>query len=84
MQFDALQATRFLLEAESTGVPVTLVVNKSDLKTEDEVQQLIERLKSWGYNALMVSCETGAGIQELTEILTNEISVVVGPSGMRH
>ena len=81
VQFDSLQATRFLVEGQSTGVPVTLAVNKTDLESPLHVKQLMERVVSWGYEAVMLSCSSGCGIVHCADILKHKVSAVIGPSG---
>lgn len=60
---------------------MTLVINKADLIPEDECNELIERVLSWGYSPIALSVSEGTGIKELSRILWNRWSVVVGPSG---
>lgn len=78
---DPLQTTRFLLEAESTGVPVTLAINKIDLVSKNEVLELDDQLQQWGYIPRMISCESAFGIDNITDTLKDRVSAVIGPSG---
>ncbi|GMH42942.1 hypothetical protein BSKO_10864 [Bryopsis sp. KO-2023] len=80
--FDAYQVTRFLLAAEATSVPVTLVINKVDLLEEGELSDLLERVRGWGYKPLPLSVSEGDGIKLVSRRLRNRVSVVVGPSGV--
>lgn len=82
-QFDDYQVTRFLLAAEATGVPVTLVINKSDLLEEHECDQLLSRVSGWGYKPIALSVDEGTGIKEISRRLMKRWSVVVGPSGIQ-
>jgi ribosome biogenesis GTPase len=77
---------RFLVMAESFGVPPGIVINKMDLLVSDEHaddiaywQALYESL---GYPVLLVSAETGWGLDEFRERLEGKTSVVAGPSGV--
>lgn len=77
---------RFLVMAEAYGVPAGIVINKADLieradHAEDVAywQGLYERL---GYPVLLVSAETGDGIEGFRERLRGQTSVVAGPSGV--
>eukprot|EP01018_Ginkgo_biloba_P035222 Gb_14300 [translate_table: standard] len=74
--------TRFLVEAESTEIPFTLVLNKSDLVQEEVMHTWEERLKSWGYQPLFCSADSNVGVTALVDVLENRTSVVVGPSGV--
>ena len=81
--FDPDQASRFLLTAERTELPVQLLLTKGDLVEEDQRSALVERLMGWGYDAWVVSSQTGAGIEELRQRLQDtELAVLCGPSGV--
>lgn len=69
------------MEAESSGVPVTLAVNKIDLQSDMEVFELSKRLSSWGYQPRMLSCHSEKGLTGIDELLKDRVSVVIGPSG---
>ncbi len=77
---------RFLVMAEVYGVPAGIVINKADLV---EVAEHAEDLGYWqalyeslGYPVLLLSAETGDGVEDFGERLTDKISVVAGPSGV--
>ena len=81
--FDPDQASRFLLTAERTGLPVQLLLTKGDLVEEDQRSALVERLRGWGYDAWVVSSQTGTGIEDLRKRLQDtELAVLCGPSGV--
>ncbi|WVZ85266.1 hypothetical protein U9M48_032213 [Paspalum notatum var. saurae] len=74
--------TRFLVEAESSGIPFVLVLNKVELVDEETVAYWRERLNSWGYDPLLLSVEKQSGFTALEEMLEGQTTVVVGPSGV--
>lgn len=74
--------TRFLVEAESTEIPFTLVLNKLDLVQEEVLHKWRDRVRTWGYETLFCSADTNAGLTAIAEVLENCTSVVVGPSGV--
>eukprot|EP00249_Psilotum_nudum_P019517 c27290_g1_i1 orf=184-1974(+) len=78
---EAMTITRFLVEAESTGIPFILVLNKSDLVTHREVDEWEDRLSSWGYRPCFCSVNTLAGVVPLCELLINKTTAIIGPSG---
>ena len=81
--FDPDQASRFLLTAERTGLPVQLLLTKGDLLEEEQRSALVQRLRGWGYEALVISSQTGEGVEALRQRLqTTELAVVCGPSGV--
>ena len=81
--FDLDQASRFLLTAERTGLPVQLLLTKSDLLDEQQQEQLRQRLRRWGYEPLLLSSRTGLGMDGLRQRLQDTpLSVLCGPSGV--
>lgn len=79
---EPIQLTRFLVKAESVGLPVTLALNKTDLIADSQRQQWQERLNRWDYDPVFISVEGNVGIDELREHLRGHISIFAGPSGV--
>ncbi|KAL1564262.1 thiamine phosphate phosphatase [Salvia divinorum] len=74
--------TRFLLEAESTGIPLTLALNKVELADQGTLKEWKSRLHQWGYEPVFCSVDTKQGLDTLQFILREQTSVIVGPSGV--
>ncbi|KAK8668100.1 hypothetical protein V6N13_105568 [Hibiscus sabdariffa] len=74
--------TRFLVEAESTGIPLTLALNKTELVDEETLSAWNKRLRSWGYEPLFCSVETKNGVDSLAFYLRDQTTVIVCPSGV--
>ncbi len=79
---DPYLLSKFLVKAESTGLQVSLCLNKSDLVSEIERQEWCDRLTGWGYQPIVISVETGMGITELQAQLDRQITVFAGHSGV--
>ncbi len=79
---DPYQFTRFLVKAESTGLDVRLCLNKSDLVSEEELEEWRNRLQNWGYDPVFISVYKFQGIQELSNQLKDKITILAGPSGV--
>ncbi|MBC5794992.1 small ribosomal subunit biogenesis GTPase RsgA [Sphaerospermopsis sp. LEGE 00249] len=79
---EPFQLSRFLIKAESTGVDVLLCLNKCDLITEDEQQEISDRLESWGYQSIFISVQNQININEVSNYLNHKITVIAGPSGV--
>jgi ribosome biogenesis GTPase / thiamine phosphate phosphatase len=79
---DPFQLSRFLVKAESTGLAVSLCLNKSDLITPEARQVWCDRLQQWGYNPVTISLHQGSSLDALQEQLTHRITIVSGPSGV--
>ncbi|KAM7279780.1 hypothetical protein ACFE04_006914 [Oxalis oulophora] len=79
---EAFTLTRFLLEAESTRIPLTLAMNKTELVDQQTVDSWKSRLQSWGYEPIFCSVEAKQGLQSLASIFKDQTTVIVGPSGV--
>jgi len=76
---------RFLASAEAYSVPVTLVFNKKDLLTDDELhlqQMMITLYDTVGYPCFAVSATTGEGVEPVRAALQDKITVLSGNSGV--
>ena len=76
------QLSRFLIKAESTGLDVLLCLNKSDLISSQEQQQVSDRLLGWGYEPIFISVKDGINTDQAARYLSNKITVIAGPSGV--
>ncbi|WP_375496963.1 small ribosomal subunit biogenesis GTPase RsgA [uncultured Nostoc sp.] len=76
------QLSRFLIKAESTGLDVLLCLNKSDLITQQEQQQISNRLLGWGYEPIFISVKDGINTNQAARYLSSKITVIAGPSGV--
>jgi ribosome biogenesis GTPase len=87
---EPLVLSRFLVKAESTGLEVTLCLNKCDLVTDEEIERWRDRISAWGYEPLFVSVNNNTGILEKSKYndtslvieLTNKITLISGSSGV--
>lgn len=85
---DVHQLSRFLVKAESTGLGVTLCLNKCDLVSSEQLDHWQQRCQQWGYAPILISveqgivAETGKPLTALQERLQDKITVVAGPSGV--
>lgn len=76
---------RFLLMTEPYNIPVTIVFNKVDLYSEQELElcdYMAFVYEDIGYNTLKTSTITGEGLEELKVLLQNKTSLVSGQSGV--
>ncbi|PWA36563.1 minichromosome maintenance (MCM2/3/5) family protein [Artemisia annua] len=79
---DELLLTRYLVAAESSGIPVSLVVNKSELVDHKTTVLWKSKLRSWGYDPIFCSVKTKRGLKSLMVNLRDQTTVIVGPSGV--
>ena len=76
---------RFLLMTEPFNIPTVLVFNKSDLLNEDERELyggLAGLYQSIGYEVLLVSAETGEGLDQFKSMLKGKRNLLSGQSGV--
>ncbi len=76
---------RFLATAEAYRVPAIIVINKTDLLGEDDLEYLdavTYLYRSIGYTVLHLSAKTGDGIDRLMQELKGKISLMSGNSGV--
>ena len=77
---------RYLVTAESYGIPSVIVITKYDLvkgtAKEINLRARIELYCSVGYPAVVTSAKESEGLEELQQILANHHSVLVGKSGV--
>lgn len=79
---------RYLVTAESLGLPALIVITKLDLvqdkdgTLDEEIQENVETYRRVGYRVILVSAHTGEGMDELRSALDGQISVLLGKSGV--
>ncbi len=76
---------RFLITSEAYHIPSVIVFNKADLYKEKELEKF-EELKNIyekiGYKVVLISLETGQGVQEIRDLLKDKITLLSGHSGV--
>jgi len=76
---------RFLASSEAYSVPAILVFNKKDLLSADELHlqdMMISLYENIGYTCCAISAATGEGVDRLTSLLKDKISLLSGNSGV--
>lgn len=76
---------RFLVTCEAYNVPVTIILNKMDLYSEQGLQ-MVEAFKEIyghaGYRVVEASAATGLGIDEIREMCNEKVVLFSGQSGV--
>lgn len=76
---------RFLLMTEPYEILTVLIMNKSDLYEEEDME-LYEGLKFMyeriGYKTMLTSAVDGTGLDELRELLAGKVTLIGGQSGV--
>jgi ribosome biogenesis GTPase len=88
-EFSERQLARSLIAAEDAGIPVLIVLNKSDLQPAfDQAWERLESYRRMGCEVLplrlkgQTAAETERGLIELEQHLAGKTTLVLGPSGV--
>jgi ribosome biogenesis GTPase len=73
---------RYLCAAQCGGLSAAVVLNKSELPLDAEVEQELAALSAAGFRCLRVSAQQEAGLHELLAWLPNQTAMLVGQSGV--
>lgn len=76
---------RFLVAAESYGIPTTLIFNKADLYSDELIarqNELATLYQSIGYGSFLVSAEKETGIVQLEQHILGKTVLFAGHSGV--
>ena len=76
---------RFLLMTEPHDIPVHIVFNKADLYEEEEFAMFLGLQDIYdpiGYKTYLVSAQTGQGVDEISAVLKDKITLTGGQSGV--
>ena len=73
---------RYLAGAELGGIKAIVVITKQDLNIGSELQQLAADYRNAGYDVINVSAQSGDGVDALRATLHDEVSMLVGESGV--
>lgn len=80
-EFHGPRLDRFLAIAEQADISATVVLNKEDLATPAEAEEVATVYRCAGYPVIISSAKTGDHIEEIAGRLRG-ISAFVGPSGV--
>lgn len=79
LNFDLLN--RFLILCESNNIEAIVCLNKVDLVSEEEREEIKKKITDIGYEVLFINAREGIGIDELRRRMDGNITVLCGPSG---
>ena len=78
-------ADRILVGAEAYRIPATIIYNKVDLYSEEELKELDEWWGCYelaGYPQMKISALEGKGLEDLKELMKDNVSMFTGHSGV--
>jgi ribosome biogenesis GTPase len=76
---------RYLVACESVGISALICLNKRDLLDDMSDREWSERLAGYGelgYPNVTACCKNSGGLTDLSDVLRNGISILVGQSGV--
>ncbi len=73
---------RYLVTAETAGIPALVCVTKMDLADRERLLDDIEVYERIGYTVMTTSSVTGEGIDEFRDAISGRTSVFLGKSGV--
>ena len=76
---------RILVTCEVYGIPVTIVMNKTDLyraEAQEQINRFRDIYEAAGYRVLETSVMTGEGVGELREEIAGKVCLFSGESGV--
>lgn len=72
---------RFLLLCEHNNISSTVLINKMDLLSEDEREDIERKINGIGYEVLFIEAKNNKGTEKLESMLKDNVTVLCGPSG---
>jgi len=81
-EFRAGLADRVLCQAEHSGIPARLVLNKTDLATPRDADAVADAYTAAGYPVHLVCARSGRGVDEVRHACAGRRSLMVGHSGV--
>ncbi len=84
-RFVQLKLDTILAAAVHTGIPAIILLNKIDLLTEDKTEKwnrIINVYADAGFPVLLTSAKDGRGLDQVSNLLRDKMSILSGPSGM--
>jgi len=73
---------RALISAERGGVPVLILMNKTDQGMDSQVRERLENFGTLGFEVMFCSAKSGEGIDELKSRILNHQVAFIGQSGV--
>ena len=76
---------RFLATAEAYSIPVSIIINKVDILSDEELaeaERLADLYKAIGYDTLIASVTERRGLEALPDMLKDKTALLAGNSGV--
>lgn len=73
---------RYLVAIHKGDMRSVVCINKADLDEDGYAAEVAERYRKLGYRTLLTSTVDGRDVEALRQLLTDQTSAIVGPSGV--
>lgn len=73
---------RLIVSAESAGININIVINKTDLGIDDDVSYFKDVYTGLGYNVYLTSVFAGESVEKMRSGLEGKVNLFFGPSGV--
>ena len=80
--FSYYLAFKYLTYANYNGIKAKLVLTKSDKSSQKEIDEIIDTFKKIGIDTYVTCSKTGEGVNEIKDLFKDNITVLVGQSGV--
>ena len=81
-EFSYYLAFKYLTYANFNGIKASLVLTKSDIDDENKLKEIESIFKQIDIPVYITCSKNNEGIEEIKELFTNRVSVLVGQSGV--
>ncbi|MGR8930034.1 MAG: ribosome small subunit-dependent GTPase A [Gammaproteobacteria bacterium] len=79
---DFLLIDQYLAICENCNIDAALVLNKVDLRCPEAIERELQHYQALGYRSYRVSANQNIGLNELRTVLSRQISMFTGQSGV--
>ncbi|MFC2135600.1 ribosome small subunit-dependent GTPase A [Bacteroidota bacterium] len=73
---------RILVASESSHIAGSIIINKIDLDTDNNIEYWVDLYKKIGYNVFTTCAKTGFGTEELEKYIKGKVNLFWGQSGV--
>lgn len=73
---------RYLVTAESAQIPAVICITKMDLVRDDSLHETLDLYRQIGYRVVLTSSSQNQGIEEIRQLLSGKLSLIMGKSGV--
>lgn len=73
---------RFILAAEMFFIPVTILLNKTDIANSDSIDEFVSIYTEAGYTCIPMAITANIGVSEVHKLMRGKVTLISGNSGV--